>query len=148
MEHVHRGPGGITRRAALAGAGGSATLLLVAACAGDDDPAAPAGADGAGEGARGAELAALADVPVGGALAAEDAEGNAVILTQPTEGEVVALSATCTHKGCTVAPKDALLACPCHGSTFDLTGKNTGGPAPSPLNAIEVTVRDGKVVTV
>ena len=92
-------------------------------------------------------LVALADVPVGGAVSAEDAEGKPVIVAQPSKGEAVAFSAICTHKGCTVAPADSGLACPCHGSTFDAaTGENTGGPAPSPLAEIGVEVVDGNVV--
>jgi Rieske Fe-S protein len=69
-----------------------------------------------------------------------------VIVAQPTEGSVVAFSAVCTHKGCTVAPDGDLLRCPCHGSTYDLlTGDNTGGPAPRPLAEIAVTVSGGVV---
>lgn len=57
----------------------------------------------------------------------------------------MAFSAVCTHQGCTVAADGAGLRCPCHGSTYDLTGANTAGPAPSPLPKVEVTVTDGQV---
>lgn len=94
----------------------------------------------------GPALAAVADIPVGGALVVEDGpDGKPVVLARPRDGEVVAFSAVCTHKGCTVKAEESALACPCHGSTFDLTGANTGGPAPSPLPKVEVTVTDGQV---
>lgn len=57
----------------------------------------------------------------------------------------MAFSAVCTHQGCTVAADGAGLRCPCHGSTYDLTGANTAGPAPSPLPKVEVTVTGGQV---
>ena len=51
-----------------------------------------------------------------------------------SEGDVyTAVSGVCTHQGCTVAPAAHGFRCPCHGSTFDRTGRNTGGPAPRAL---------------
>ncbi|MHB8636418.1 MAG: QcrA and Rieske domain-containing protein [Fimbriimonadaceae bacterium] len=54
----------------------------------------------------------------------------------------LALSATCTHLGCTVRPNDAKpgFFCPCHGSRFDPNGTNIAGPAPKPLEAYEVSM--------
>ena len=92
-------------------------------------------------------LAKVSDVPVGGAISAQDSSGKPIIVAQPTAGDVVAFSAICTHKGCTVAPQGKILQCPCHGSTYDLaTGDNTGGPAPSPLAKVAVEVKQGEVV--
>ena len=69
-----------------------------------------------------------------------------IIRAQVRSGHVVAFSAVCTHRGCTVAPGDDALECPCHGSTYDLTtGENTGGPAPRPLAVLPVRVVDGVV---
>jgi cytochrome b6-f complex iron-sulfur subunit len=48
-------------------------------------------------------------------------------------GKVRVQTAVCTHLGCTVNGVETGYACPCHGSTYDLEGKNTGGPAPRPL---------------
>lgn len=66
--------------------------------------------------------------------------GNLIIVVQPTAGKFVAFSASCTHACCQVgyAPTAKEFACPCHGSTFDLTGQVTGGPAPSPLPKLPV----------
>lgn len=58
-----------------------------------------------------------------------------------------ALSAVCTHLGCTVARATHGYHCPCHGSSFDNNGKVTGGPAPRPLQWFLVTVgKDNRLV--
>lgn len=44
-----------------------------------------------------------------------------------------ALSAVCTHLGCTVQSKGEGYHCPCHGSSFSAEGHRTGGPAPTGL---------------
>ncbi len=51
------------------------------------------------------------------------------------EKGILAMSATCTHLGCTVRwmPIKNEFDCPCHGSKFDKDGRNISGPAPSPL---------------
>lgn len=50
------------------------------------------------------------------------------------EGDkLCAISTTCTHLGCIIAPSETGFACPCHGSRFDQDGNVTGGPAPKPL---------------
>ncbi len=143
--------GDLSRRSVLTGGaavvGGAAFL---AGCGGSDAPVATAGSTTASTtaapSAGGAALAQLADIPVGEAVAAT-MDGKPVIVAQPTAGAAVAFSAICTHKGCTVAPKGAKLACPCHGSMFDaLTGEVLQGPASGALSAVPVTVKDGAVV--
>jgi cytochrome b6-f complex iron-sulfur subunit len=50
----------------------------------------------------------------------------------------VALSAKCTHLGCTVQYEVAQkrIFCACHGGTYDPeTGKNLSGPPPKPLKS-------------
>lgn len=47
-------------------------------------------------------------------------------------------TAVCTHLGCTVNLVETGYACPCHGSTYDRHGRNTGGPAPLPLVYFDV----------
>jgi Rieske Fe-S protein len=92
-------------------------------------------------------LVALDDVPVGGAVSATNAAGTAVIISRPSESEVRGFSAICTHRGCTVAPDGSELRCPCHGSVFEAaTGRNVGGPAPSPLPEFSVEIDGGQVV--
>ena len=146
--------GCLDRRAILVRAGvvtmGVAAAGVLAACSSGSSTSGTGGGStsgtGGGSAAAGGALAQLADVPVGGAIAAKDADGKPIILTQPTAGTVVALSAICTHQGCTVAPDGKKLTCPCHGSVFDLNGDNVSGPAPSPLPGIDVHVTDGAVL--
>ena len=51
-------------------------------------------------------------------------------------GEFHAISAVCTHLGCTVQWKDDRkeFDCPCHGSRFHQDGSVIGGPAPQALD--------------
>ena len=53
---------------------------------------------------------------------------------------VAAISTTCTHLGCIVAPSPTGFQCPCHGSRFDVDGNVTGGPAPKALAWFAVTL--------
>ncbi len=48
-------------------------------------------------------------------------------------GGIYAMTAICTHQGCTVGQGGTAFACPCHGSQYDLGGANTQGPAVNPL---------------
>ena len=150
-EQAQDGREGFSRRKVLvAGAGTALGASVLAACGGGGggSSSAPTTASGSNGGGGGGDvLAQVSDVPVGGAISAKDSNGKPIIVSQPTQGDVVAFSAICTHMGCTVAPAGNQLQCPCHGSTYDLaTGENTGGPAPSPLPKVQVTVHKGEVV--
>ena len=146
-----------SRRGFLVGTASVAGAGVLAACS--SSPEAPAagstpGTAGAGDGAGGgggggeaAGLVAVSDVPVGSAVAATTANGDKIIVAQPSEGTIVAYSAVCTHQGCIVEPQGSELQCPCHGSVFEsATGEVTKGPAPSALPTVAVTVKDGQVV--
>lgn len=140
--------------ASLAGAAG--VVLVVGGCQGNETPAGttPPGA---------AEIAATKNadgsytVPGAGKVAA----GNAIAFSIPLEpekepgivfvtaqNELKALSAKCTHNGCTVkwAASTGNLKCPCHDSVFDRTGKPLSGPAKKPLTAYEATRQGDDVV--
>jgi cytochrome b6-f complex iron-sulfur subunit len=56
-------------------------------------------------------------------------------------GGIYALSAVCTHLGCITRflSDENAIACPCHGSRFDLEGNVSHGPAPRSLPWLEVT---------
>lgn len=142
---------GLSRRTLLeVGAGAPLTAMLLAACGSDEPTTTPASPEPTEqdepEEPAGEPLAAVADIPAGGALVVQDGPGGRpVVLARPRGDEVVAFSAVCTHQGCTVQADQEALRCPCHGSTYDLTGANTGGPAPSPLPPVQVTVSDGQV---
>lgn len=55
------------------------------------------------------------------------------VFIETQSGKVRVQTAVCTHLGCTVNMIETGYACPCHGSTYDRHGRNTGGPAPLPL---------------
>ncbi len=58
-------------------------------------------------------------------------EGRLFIVS--AEKGLMAMSATCTHLGCTVGRVEWGYQCPCHGSKFDSNGRVLAGPAPEPL---------------
>lgn len=64
------------------------------------------------------------------------------------EGEIAALSTTCTHLGCIPNWQEGerKFKCPCHGSGFMQDGINFEGPAPRPLERFQVSVEEGVVV--
>lgn len=130
------------RRTVVVGAGMLAAGATLAACAGKDD-SAPAGAQAPVGGPAG-ELAKTADVPVGGGVIVGD-----TVITQPTAGNFVGLSSTCTHAGCKVGNvSDGTINCPCHGSRFGLDGSVSGGPATQPLPSKPVRVEGDSIVAV
>lgn len=58
-----------------------------------------------------------------------------------------AISAICTHLGCTVNIAGENYECPCHGSKFNGTGHVLKGPATAPLDRVELTLSpEGLVV--
>ena len=71
----------------------------------------------------------------------------AVLRTGATSAS--ALSAVCTHQGCTLEVQSGStpLFCPCHGSEFDANGNPVAGPARSRLRVYQASV-DATGVTV
>ena len=65
-------------------------------------------------------------------------------------GGVYALSAVCTHLGCITRFRsdENVIACPCHGSRFDLEGNVVHGPAPRALPWLEVRIEPSGVLVV
>lgn len=70
------------------------------------------------------------------------------LLLRTQTGELRAFSAVCTHLQCLVQYRAdmELIWCACHNGSFDLTGKNVGGPPPRPLEQFTVVVRGDDVV--
>jgi cytochrome b6-f complex iron-sulfur subunit len=70
-------------------------------------------------------------------------------LERQDENTLTAISAVCTHAGCTIAldgPTNNWL-CPCHGSRFDMQGNVIAGPAARPLAHYKVMF-DGTTITI
>lgn len=68
--------------------------------------------------------------------------GRPILVARAQDGSAHALDATCTHLGCVVdfAAANNDVQCPCHGSSFDLSGTVLGGPASKPLASYAVAV--------
>lgn len=64
-----------------------------------------------------------------------------IFLIRQNDGTLAALSAECTHRGCTVKKEPTLLRCPCHDSGFDLQGNVLNGPADAPLHRYQVIMQ-------
>ncbi|HWI61673.1 MAG TPA: Rieske 2Fe-2S domain-containing protein [Symbiobacteriaceae bacterium] len=66
-----------------------------------------------------------------------------------TEAGLMALYWKCVHLGCTVPWNQSAgkFMCPCHGSVYTLDGQNVAGPAPRPLDMMEIKVT-GQDITV
>lgn len=70
------------------------------------------------------------------------------LLIHHADNTWVALSAVCTHMGCTVAfdPAKTQIVCNCHGGVYDAkTGENISGPPPRPLTKYELKVASDSV---
>ncbi|GAB3879956.1 hypothetical protein GCM10029964_033240 [Kibdelosporangium lantanae] len=136
-----------TRRTVMCGLlVGLATPAALAACSSESSSSSSTPSSGGG--ASGTTLAKLADVPVGGGVVVDGPSGK-VVLTRPSDNEVVAMSAVCPHQGVIVqAPKGDTITCPGHGSMFAAAdGSLKKGPATKGLTKIPVKVSGDSVVT-
>jgi thiosulfate dehydrogenase [quinone] large subunit len=123
-----------TRRLAAAGSSGTAPVAHHPAKASK----LPSGAVRIGQGSR---------LPAGqAALYRDPADGRSDIIIRGSDGKLTALSAICTHAGCTVGYQNGQIACPCHGATYDpASGQVTGGPAPRALARKKVLEQGGQI---
>jgi cytochrome b6-f complex iron-sulfur subunit len=77
-----------------------------------------------------------------------DFRGEAGVIVRKRSGELIALSAVCTHLGCIVQwEKDKQdFLCPCHGGKYTDDGVVISGPPPHPLARLPFTVVGGTIV--
>lgn len=71
------------------------------------------------------------------------------LLIRHEDGSYTAMSAICTHLGCTVSyeVEQKRVFCPCHSGVYDAqSGKNVAGPPPKPLELFEVELQDGQII--
>jgi 3-phenylpropionate/trans-cinnamate dioxygenase ferredoxin subunit len=88
----------------------------------------------------------------------EIAEGNAsafqvgehLIAVARVEGDLLAFSDICTHRGCNLSAggeiEGTTIQCECHGSMFDMrTGEVVEGPAEDPIETFAVREESGEI---
>ena len=148
------GCGGCSRRSVLHGLGVAAVgavgaLMLDAGCQqpGSSLPTANSAACGTGLCIDLGDAANKELVTAGGAMLI-DTSNDTIMVVRASFTQVLALSAICTHAGCSMdyAPSQHLLNCACHGSQFS-TAKQGGGPAIRPLRLYTATLANN-VITV
>ena len=122
----------------------SSLPVAIAACQADSTQGGAGGNDGF------VSLGTVADLDAQGALANGDVQGKnvAVIRDPKSPGAVVAVSAVCTHAGCTVALDSAqgVFVCPCHGGRFNADGTVNSGPTRQPLGTFEAKIDGDRVL--
>ncbi len=137
------------------GVGAIATSLpvAIAACTPGADEAATSEATAPPETDSGSAdgfvaLGTTAELEAQGSLTSEDAFSEPVVVIQdPADpAALIALSAKCTHAGCTVVWQEDLFACPCHGSKFNPDGTVATGPADAPLAKYTAKVEGDSVM--
>jgi Rieske Fe-S protein len=71
-----------------------------------------------------------------------------LVYVKKSKGEVIAISADCTHLGCIVSwdEDQKIFKCPCHDGRYDADGKVIGGPPPAPLKRHKTKIEDGKIL--
>jgi Rieske Fe-S protein len=69
------------------------------------------------------------------------------LLIQLNSGEYRAVSAVCTHLGCTVQyrAESGQIWCACHNGRYDVNGRNISGPPPRSLDAYNVELRGQEI---
>jgi cytochrome b6-f complex iron-sulfur subunit len=84
---------------------------------------------------------------VGNAVLIENGLGK-FLVARTAQDTFVALTAVCTHFGCTIVRYDNMIyECPCHGSRFGTNGSVVRGPASSPLRQFATRLA-GDVLTI
>lgn len=69
------------------------------------------------------------------------------LLILAADGSYRAMSATCTHLGCTVQYRadTKQIWCACHNGVYDLAGRNVSGPPPRPLEVFDVHLKGDEI---
>ncbi len=144
------GCGGCSRRELLQGLGVAAVgaLVVAAGCGQQGSSLSTAVSASCGTGEC-IDLNDAANQPLttaGGAMLV-DMSGDTIMVVRVSDSQVVALSAICTHAGCSMdyTAGQGVLDCPCHGSQFATDGSVLRGPAVRPLRVYGVTMANNMI---
>ncbi len=133
------------------GIGGLATSLpmALAACGSDSatdssEPTATATDESA---ANGLAIGTVSELDSQGSLVVEDPEKVIVVRDPSNSAAVIALTANCNHRNCTVdwVADSQEFVCPCHQSRFGLDGRVLEGPATEPLRPLQSEIADDTI---
>lgn len=144
---------GCSRRALLRGLGvacAAAVIPGVTGCMqqGSDLPNATTTSCGGSVCIDLAQTGNAALTSAGGAMLV-DIASDTVMVIRTSATAVIALSAICTHSGCSMNfdASSSLVVCPCHGSEFDEQGNVVRGPARRPIKVYTASLAND-VITV
>jgi cytochrome b6-f complex iron-sulfur subunit len=146
------GCGDCSRRALLQGLGVAAVgaLLVHAGCQqqGSSLPTVNSSACGTGHCIDLGDAANGELLAVGGAMLLDSAS-DTIMVIRMSDNQAVALSAICTHAGCSMDYNTAQqqLDCGCHGSQFSIAGQVVRGPANRSLRVYTATLANN-IITV
>jgi len=142
--------GGCSRREALHGLGVAAVgaLAVAAGCQqqGSSLPTANGSSCGSGECIDLTDAGNKELTTAGGAMLVDRASDTMMVI-RISDTQVAAVSAVCTHAGCTMDynANQQVLDCPCHGSQFSTDGKVLRGPANRPLRVYSATLANNMI---
>ena len=141
--------GGCDRRTVLLGLGVGAAAVL-AGCLSSGSALASGNSTSCGTGhcLDLSDSANSALNTVGGALLI-DVGADTVMVIRASDTSVIALSAICTHAGCSMDYDSTAhqLTCPCHGSVFSVNGQVVSGPARRAVKVYTATLANN-IITV
>ena len=71
-----------------------------------------------------------------------------VLFVRDAEASVKAFDPVCSHQHCIVAynPSARRLDCPCHGSSYDLNGRQLSPLPPAPLRVYPAMLQDDRII--
>ena len=126
---------------ALAAVGGS-----ISGCGGVTGPSAPTLPNVNGTVSGGAvslTIDSASPLATVGSAALLNSSAGTFLVARTAQDTFTALTATCTHFGCTISGYDGqTFVCPCHGSRFSTSGTVQRGPAGRPLTSFATRFAD------
>jgi len=96
---------------------------------------------------KGTSAGTASSVQVGGTPKLYGSSSKEFFIVRDSGG-LFAVSAICTHAGCTNDASPSGFSCPCHGATFELDGSNPTSPAHSALKHYAMCVDASGNITV
>lgn len=127
------------------GVGGLAASLpvAIAACG----PTGTDPSDATGGSPQSFTVGSVSDLDSNGSILVEAPEKVIVVRDPADESNILALTANCNHRDCTVEwqADSSEFLCPCHQSRFALDGSIEDGPATQPLRPLTVSVENDEI---